>query len=82
MALSWESSPAQDHAAVTPSDSTVFSPPFRALYIGGTGSGNIKVRSIAGHDCAYKVVAGTKLEIAGDKVYATGTDATSIVAWL
>ena len=64
--------------AVTPSDSTDLGA-VRALFVGGAG--NISV--LAQGDTSpvvFTVPAGTILPIFASKVYATGTDATNIVA--
>lgn len=69
---------ARGHAAVTPSDSTTYAPPFESLWIGGAGV--VVVRSPSGVDASFTVPAGTKLGVAGSQVRATGTTATLIVA--
>ena len=74
----WENKPAQGHGAVVPSDTTIFSPPFRMLFIGGAGT--ITVVSMAGNSATYSVIAGYLLQVSGAKVMATGTAATGIVA--
>lgn len=65
-------------AAVTPSDSTVYDPPGRALWVGALG--NVAVR-MAGDQSVITfvgVAAGTLLPIAVDKVMSTNTTASSI----
>ena len=74
----WEVSPAQRFAAVVTSDSTVYSPPFRSLFIGGAGT--ITVVGQDGVPATFTVVAGYTLKVAGTQVKATGTTATLIVA--
>ncbi|HBY59942.1 MAG TPA: hypothetical protein DEH78_08965 [Solibacterales bacterium] len=72
-----------DHfAAVTPSDSTTFSPVPRALYVGGTGDLTvIGAGDDTGTPVTFSTVpAGTLLPIAVSKVMATGTSASNIVA--
>lgn len=79
MPPAWETTPAQDHGAVVPSDVTVFSPPFRSLFIGGPGT--VTIISQKGNSATYTVTAtGVTLSVAGKKVMATGTTATLIVA--
>lgn len=70
--------PAHGAIAVTPSDSTTI-PMTRALYVGGTG--NITVRMADGQDSVlFANVPVGVLSIQVDKVYSTGTGATSILA--
>lgn len=68
--------------AVTPSDTTVFSPATRALYVGGAG--NVAVvgeqDSESGAVTFVGVPAGTWLGVSVQQVLATGTTATDIVA--
>lgn len=87
MPQSWEDSPAQDHVAVTPNDTTPIAfaapnagKPFRALFIGAAGT--ITVVSLTGVAVQYTVGAGARLDIAGTIVKSTGTTASGIVAWL
>jgi len=74
----WESKPAQGHGPVTPSDVTVFNPPFRTLFIGVAG--NVTVRSLDGNLATYACPGSFRLEVSGTQVRATGTTATGIVA--
>ena len=70
--------PAEDGAAVTPSDSTVL-PTTRALYVGGTG--NLAVVMKSGTTLTFNSVpAGSMLSLRVTKVKSTGTTATNIVA--
>lgn len=72
-------SPAQYHAAVTPSDSADLDPIPRALRIGGAG--NIALRDAAGTDVTYQgVAAGEYILLRARRVLSTGTTATNIVA--
>lgn len=72
------SSPAGHASAVTPSDSTTFDPPARALYVGGAGT--VKIDTPAGDAVSFVgLAAGTTLSVQATKVYATGTNATNIV---
>lgn len=78
MAESWEQSTGRDHEAVTASDVRIYSPPFRALYV-GTG-GDVVVMSLAGNVVTYKnVPQGATLLIAGTQVTAA-TTALNVVA--
>lgn len=77
--VSREVSSAAGSVTVTASDTTVFDPPGRALWIGGAG--NVAVR-MAGDESTPTLVgvqAGTMISICVDKVLSTGTTATSIV---
>ena len=71
-------SPADNAAAVTPSDSTDLAYTSRALYIGGAG--NLVVTMAGGGDVTFSAVpAGSILPIRVSRVKATSTTATSIV---
>lgn len=65
---------------VTPSDTLTFNETYRALYVGGAG--NVSVRML--RDGAVLpftgVLAGTLLPIQFDRVMATGTTATALLA--
>lgn len=64
--------------AVTPSDSTII-PVTRAIYVGATG--NITVRMADGGDnILFANVPVGILSIQVDKIYSTGTGASSIIA--
>lgn len=64
-------------AAVTPSDATVL-PMFRSLHIGTAGL--VTVRMHSGAVVQHNAPQGP-LSVCGDKVLATGTTASQIVAW-
>lgn len=71
--------PAFDAFAVTASDSAVFDPVPRALYIGGAG--DVAARMASGRSVTFTdVPAGTILPVRADQVLSTGTNATAIVA--
>lgn len=71
-------SPAHGAVVVTPSDATVI-PICRALYVGVTG--NLTVRMADGQDnVLFSNVPVGVLSIQVDKIYATGTGASSILA--
>lgn len=76
--VSGHSGPGTHFVAVTPSDSTVYSPKPRALYIGGGGV--IVLADDAGNTCSFTVLTGTQLDVRPARVMATGTTATLIVA--
>lgn len=71
--------PAQDYAAVTPSDSSNFSQEARGLYIGGAG--NVVAVTRTGTAVTFTgVLAGSVLPITCVRVNSTSTTATNIVA--
>lgn len=64
--------------AVTPSDSTVFSPPCRWLWVGGTG--NLALTMLDGSTFLFSSVpAGTRVLFSVLQVLRTNTTATGIV---
>lgn len=66
-------------ATVTPSDTTTYDPPGRALYVGVTG--NVAVR-MAGDGATLTFIGvqgGSILSIAVDRVMSTNTTATDII---
>jgi hypothetical protein len=70
--------PAGNGVALTKSDTTVHSPPFRALYCGGTG--DVAVRFVDGSTATFvDVPTGALLPLKFDKLLSTGTDATNVV---
>ena len=71
-------SPADNAAAVTPSDSTDLAFTSRALYVGGAG--NIVCTMLGGGDVTFTAVpAGMILPIRVTRVKSTSTTATSII---
>jgi hypothetical protein len=66
--------------SVTPSDTITFNETYRALYVGGAG--DVTVRMLRdGAVLPFKgVLAGTLLPIQFDRVMATGTTATLLLA--
>ena len=80
MPTPYESSPARGHQLVTPSDSTVFSPPFRSLKV--CTAGNVAVVDEYGVAVTYTCAAGDVISVVGTKVKLTGTSGSmTIVAW-
>lgn len=70
--------PAVAAAEITPSNSTVYKPCYRGVYVGGTG--NLRVRMADGGTVTFTGVPnGAVLPICVDQVLATGTTATSLV---
>jgi hypothetical protein len=63
---------------ITPSDATVFSGPCHLVCFDGT---SVRVMTVAGAVVDHPVVAGIMLPVLVTKVYATGTNATKIVAY-
>jgi len=73
--MNWES-PADNGAAITPSDTTVIAA--RSLYVGVAGS--VSVVMAGGATLTFQgVAAGTFLPIIVQKVRATGTTASGII---
>lgn len=74
---------AEDAVAVTPSDSVIFVPPLRGLYIGSISVGaTLTVVTAGGNTVQFtSVVAGTFVPVACAQVKATGTAATNIVGF-
>lgn len=72
---------ARDAVAVTPSDTTVFSPPLNGIYVGSiAGGATLTVITPAGNSVAFAaVVAGTTIPLQAKQIMATGTTASSIV---
>jgi hypothetical protein len=68
--------PPARHVAVTPSDTTTYDPPLRAVYCGGAG--NLVLTDLDGTDCTYVVAAGQQISGFFTKVKAA-TSATSLV---
>jgi hypothetical protein len=66
--------------AVTKSDSTVYSPPLKRLWVGGAG--NVAVRMLGGQSVTLlAVAAGGELNLTVDQVLSTGTSATNIIGF-
>lgn len=64
--------------AVTPSDTTVYDPPLKAIYVGATG-GNLTLR-VGNTDVLFAgTVVGSVIYCQCSRVMATGTAATSLV---
>jgi len=71
--------PANDAAAVTPSATATLAQTTRFLYVGASGS--LNVVTAAGTTVAFAAVpAGTTIPVRVNKVLATGTSASGIVA--
>lgn len=69
-----------DAVAVTPSDTVVFSPPLRGIWVGGAGA--LAVTTQDGTVVTFAAVpAGTLVPIAASKVMSTNTVATNIVGF-
>ncbi len=74
--------PAGAALAVTPSDSTDLAFTANALYVGSTGTVRVRLRDdAAGASVTFTAVpAGAILPIHAERVFATGTSASNIVA--
>lgn len=66
--------------AVTKSDSTVFDPPTRKLWVGGVGNLAVLMNADTVPVTFTAVPAGTWMDISVTKVMSTNTTATNIVA--
>jgi len=74
--------PPSEAAEITTSDSVDLASVTTALWIGGAGSGNLKVTMAGGQAVTLKgVAAGTWLWIRVSRIWKTGTDVTEIVAF-
>lgn len=72
--------PAKHAAAVTPSDTTDLTTAARSLYIGGAG--NVTLDTVGGETSVLfaGLTAGSVLPVRAQRVRATGTTATNLVA--
>jgi hypothetical protein len=71
--------PATIAAAITPSDSAVYSPEYNGLYVGGAGNVAVIPKGQSTSVTLVGVLAGSVLPIQVSKVLSTGTTATNIV---
>jgi hypothetical protein len=71
-------SPARNAVAVTPNDGTDLVFQSRYIYVGGAGT--LSVIMAGGQTVSFTCAAGALLPIMADRVRATGTTATLIVA--
>jgi hypothetical protein len=71
-----------DAFAITPSDTTVFNPVARALYIGTAATATLTVVTAVGNTVAFANVGPGVLPLAVKQVKATGTSASNIVGLL
>ncbi len=70
--------PAEGGVVLTKSDTTVYSPHFRAFYVGGAG--DVAVRGRDGESVTFSAVpVGTLIPIRFDKLLSTGTSATLVI---
>lgn len=70
-----------DAVAVTPSDTVVFSPPLRSLYIGTAATATLTVVTADGATVAFGNVVPGVIPVACTQVKATGTTASNIVGF-
>jgi hypothetical protein len=74
-------SPAVSQVAITPSDTTVYDPPLKALWVGGAGD----VAVVAADDTAAVTISGVNggqiIPVSISKVMSTNTTATLMVGW-
>ena len=77
--VSREISSAAGSVTVTPSNSTIFDPPGRALYVGVTGNVAVRMAGDLSTPIFINVQGGTVLSICVDQVLVTGTTATDMI---
>ena len=74
-------SPAVSQVAITKSDTTVYDPPLKALWVGGAGD----VAVIAADDSAAVTISGVNggqiIPVSISRVMSTNTTATLMVGW-
>lgn len=71
--------PPENAATIQPSDAALLSRVTRAVFVGGAGA--LRVEMMGGEDIVFAGLgAGTLLPVRIQKVFATGTTATSLVA--
>ena len=76
--MSAKTKPAVNFAALTKSDATVYSPPYRALFVGGDG--NVALVAADGSAATFTgLIAGALLPVEFVKLMSTGTTATAII---
>lgn len=71
---SWSSA-----VAVTKSDSTVYTPSLKSLWVGGAGDVAVRMKGSQTTVTYLAVPAGTRLPVNVDKVMSTNTSATNII---
>lgn len=73
-------SPAVNFFDIVPSDTAPLPNITRGIWIGGTGSGNLKIAGPTGNTVTFTAVsAGTLLPIRISTVFATGTTVTNLI---
>jgi hypothetical protein len=77
--VSREINSAAGSVTVTASDSTVYDPPGRAVYVGTTGNLAVRMAGDQSTPTLVGVQGGSMLSIAVDKVLSTGTTAGDIL---
>ena len=73
------SGPATKCVAITPSDTSAYSPPFRGVYVGVTGNLAVVLANDSVAVTFVAVPAGSLLPICATKIMSTGTTAGNIV---
>lgn len=71
--------PAVHGFAIVPSDSTLFSPPLRAIWVGGAGAVAVLLNGDQAPVTLAAVPVGTMLGVSAVKVMSTNTTATLMV---
>lgn len=80
LAQGMKSAQATHAFAVTPNNSTDLATTDVVLYIGGAGSGNLKVNTAGGETVTFTGVGKGFFPVRVNRVWSTGTDVTGIVA--
>ncbi len=80
LAMAERNAPAQSLAAVTKSDSTVYEPPLRGLYVGTGGDVAVMARGDTAAVTLTNVPSGSILPIEIKKVMSTNTTGSGFVA--
>lgn len=70
--------PAQQAFEITPTDTTAFASPARAIYVGGAG--NIALITFAGTSITFNgLLTGSILPVGAQRINSTNTTATNLV---
>jgi len=75
----YDTAPAKELIDVTKSDSTIYNPPFRGIWVGTAGDVAIKTPGMTAAVTIKNVVGGTLLPIKAEMIMSTNTDASDIV---
>lgn len=79
--MSYINEPALYSTAVTPNDVTVYTPPLRSLYVGGTGNLTVRLQGMSTTVTLSSVPVGMIDDLRIAQVMATGTTATNMAGF-